>query len=183
MVDWLKAIQLNPRFLFGAFLLTAFLLFAPADFLSKFGLTIQESNWQPIIGLLCIGSFVFWLVQMVPVFDRWSQEKKFKKQIFDRLNSLSWDEWTILWYCLDKNQQTVGLSAADKLATSLVSKGILYLPPGNYSILAYPYSVPDFLWKYLRKNKDSIFSEIPLPEDELYARILGLEQHIHRHDF
>lgn len=175
MIDWLKAVQLRPRFLFGAFLLTAILLFAPDELLVKLGLTIQGSSWQPWIGLICLGSFVFWIVQMVPSIIRWNEERKFKNRIIIRLKSLSLDEWTILWYCLDTNQQTIGLSAADKIATSLASKGILYLPPGNYSILAYPYSVPDFLWKYLLKNKERIFKGIPIPEEDVDARLRGLD--------
>lgn len=183
MIDWLKAIQLKPRFLFGAFLLTALLLFAPPELLNKLGLSIQGTSWQPYVGLVCLGCFILWLIQTIPSINAWRYQRNNQQLVIDRLSSLSLGEWTILWYCLDKNQQTVGLSATDKIATSLASKGILYVPAGQYSILAYPYSIPDFLWNYLIKNKERIFNKIPLEESEVRARVLGLEQHIHRHDY
>ena len=182
MIDWLKAIQLKPRSLFGAFVFCALLLFTPAHILAKFGISIQETGWQPVIGLICIGSFVFWIVQLIPHLQQARHNRSYKQSILSKLKSLSDEEWTVLWYCLDQHHQTIRLSAVDKIATSLTSKGILYCPSGTYDITAWPYTIPDFLWNYLVKNKDQIFADIPLTEEDVNSRMRGLHQHIHRHD-
>lgn len=182
MIDWIKVIQLRPRFLFGVFLITAFLLFAPSSLLSKLGISIQETWWKPYIGYLCLGSFIFWIVQMWPKVIYWLDRKKYERTVINRLDSLSNEEWSIILYCLLKNQQTIIIPGIHSKASALVSKDILCYSRGSFSALAYPFLIPDFLWKYLNDNYESICNKFDIPIDNPEKResmISEFEQIIH----
>jgi hypothetical protein len=181
--DWLKAIQLKPRFLFGIWLLGTLVLFLPENVAARFGIVEARIALQPWIGLGTLAAFSFWVIQLIPSLSDYWLKRKFKRQIIRALDFMSPEEWVLLAYCLKQNQQTVTLSLVDRAAGSLTARGILDRAGGVGNQLAWPYTIPTFLWKHLLKNRERFFAAAPFPSDEIDAHLLGLHQHIHRHHF
>ena len=181
-IDWLKAIQLQPRFLFGLWLLGSLIMFLPASFAQTLGITEVRISFRPWIGLGTLTAFAFWLVQLIPEFRRYQQGKDYRRQVIDALESISPEEWILLGYCLQENQQTITLSLIDRTAVSLVARGILVQASGVGNNTAWPYTIPDFLWKHLREKRDDFFKRAPFPHDVVVSHFQGLHDHIHRYD-
>lgn len=181
--DWLKAIQLKPRFLFGIWFLGMLVLFLPDFVAARFGIVEARIALQPWIGLGTLAAFSFWVIQLIPSLSSYWRKLKVRRQIIRALDFTSPEEWVLLAYCLKQNQQTVTLSLVDRAAKSLAARGILEPAGGVGNQLAWPYTIPTFLWIHLLKNRECFFATAPFPPDEIEARLLGLHQHIHRHHF
>jgi len=179
--DWLKLIQLKPRFLFGIWFFGALLLFLPDRIAVGFGIVELRGTLRGLIGLLTLLAFTFWFVQLLPLWHTRRIVKRARAQAFRSLQSLSAEEWLLVAYCLNRQQQTITLELTHAAAGALKAKGIFVMAGGVGNSLAWPFTVPDFLWDYLRANPHVIFND---PNDpQLQARFEGIEHHIHRHDF
>lgn len=182
-LDWLKAIQLKPRFLFGIWLLGMLVIFLPDSLAMSFGIVEARIALQPWIGLGTLAAFSFWVIQLIPSLSSYWRKRKFKRQIIRALDFTSPEEWVLLAYCLRQNQQTITLSLVDRAAGSLTARGILEPAGGVGNQLAWPYTIPTFLWKHLLKNRERFLATAPFPPDEVRVRLLDLHERIHQHDF
>lgn len=181
--DWLKLIQLKPRFLFGIWLLGALLLFLPQPIAAAFGIIEIRDAIRGWIGLLTLLAFTFWIVQLLPLWHTRRAVKRARAQAFRSLQSLSAEEWLLVAYCLNRRQQTITLELTHAAAGALKAKGIFIMAGGVGNTLAWPFTIPDFLWDYLNRNPHVILAGIDPNDPQLQARFEEIEHHIHRHDF
>ncbi len=181
--DWLKVIQLKPRFLFGLWLCGALILFLPDTAANALGMHIIRQTYRGWIGLGTLAAFSFWLVQLIPLYHGKRRAKKIRAQIIGSLNSLSPEEWLLIAYCLERNQQTLTLEITHRAAGALSAKGIFVRSAGIGNQLAWPYTIPDFLWHYLTANRHVIFNGIEPSDPQLQAKFEEIEGHIRRHDY
>jgi len=150
--DALDAIQLKPRFLFGIFLLGLLLLVLPAAITNVLGVTELRGQIRPWVGIATLAAFAFWSVQLWPRLSGWCQRRQARRAVLKSLDSLSAEESLILAYCLSRNRLTVLLATASRewnTATGLCEKGLLRRASVGHSILAVPFTVPDFVWTEL----------------------------------
>jgi hypothetical protein len=181
--DWLKVMQLKPRFLFGILLLGILILFMPLGLANTLGIGDIRNSLRPWIGLGTLSAFSFWLIQLIPKYQYFRRSRRYRAEMIRSLKSISPEEWILLAYCLERNQQTITLSIVDRYAGSLVARGILERAGGIGNQLAWPYTIPTYLWAHLLTNREQFLANAPFPESEVESRLRGLHQHICRHDF
>jgi len=180
--DLLKAIQLKPRFLFGLWLVGMILLFFPDGWATKFGFRGIIQNYRGWIGLGTIVVFAFWLVQLVPSFLQARAVKRYRQNVIKSLSALSNDEWLLLAFCVIRNQRTLTLEITHGAANALEAKRLLNKASGVGNKMAWPYTIPDFVWEYLSRNPRILFpyNEHELPQ--VQAQFAQLEAYMCRHD-
>ncbi len=166
--DWLKVIQLKPRYLFGLCLLGIFILFMPSNLAESFAIARIRSSHKSWIGFSTLAFFVFWLVQLWP----WLKEKQegiqLRREALKALDTLSSDERFLLAYCLDRGQRTVCLEITYPAALALCQKSLL-VKADEGNIMAWPHTIPSFIWDRLQKLKQQILSETE-KQDPNYRR-------------
>jgi len=180
--EWLKVIQLKPRFLFGLYVIGLLLLFFPDGWATKFGFQVIRESFRGWIGIGTLGAFAFWLVQLIPFWKEARIIKKHRTSVIDSISSLSTDELLLLAFCIDRNQRTLTLEFTHRVANALKSKGLLVAATGAGNGLAWAFTVPSFVWEYLQKNQESIFPESELKHPNVQAEFDDLEAHMRRHD-
>jgi hypothetical protein len=181
-LDWIKLIQLKPRFLFGLWLFGVFILFIPSEIGKKIGIDDFRNVSKPWLGIATLASFVFWLLQLIPEFQSFYAKRRFRSAVIKSLDFISPEEWIVLAYCLIENQQTITLGYTDRNAGSLVARGILVRANGAGNILSWPHTIPPFLWEYLVKHRDKFMINTPLPKAQVEYLLGKLHQEIHRYD-
>jgi hypothetical protein len=182
-LDWLRAIQLKPRFLFGIWILGMLVLFLPENLATSFGIVKAKIDLHPWLGLGTLAAFSFWLVQLIPAFQSFRSRRRYRMEMIRSLKSISPEEWILLAYCIERKQQRITLTIVNRVAGSLVSRGILKRAEGGGNIVAWPYTIPNFLWEHLLANREMFLGNAPFPEAEVVARLQNLHHQIHRHDF
>jgi hypothetical protein len=178
--DLLKVIQLKPRYLFGLWLLGTVLLVLPTRLAVHFGVVDFRDHYRSWIGLLTLGAFSFWLVQLVPAAQRKRAQSKWKKGVLKNLGGLSPQERFVLAYCVHRGQRTVYLRVIEPAATSLCHKGLMLSASGSGSMLAWPYTIPDFVWDYIRTNRLAVLPEKDWNDRELYSQFEAFERDMQR---
>jgi hypothetical protein len=180
--DWLKVIQLQPRFLLGLWVLGALLLFLPANLATPLGIVTLRDHYRPWIGVGTLAAFAFWLVQLVPaIAKRWSS-RKYRAGILKNLDGLTREERFELAYCIHRGQRTVYLKVIDSAAQSLCGKG-LFIHGERGSILSVPFTIPLFVWDYIRANPQTILPEADWRRADLLEAFEVFEQGIKRNQF
>lgn len=159
--DWLKVIQLKPRFLLGLWLIGTLILFLPSSVANSLGIVLLREHYRGWIGLATLSAFSFWVIQLWPLLRRWQQNRRRKAEILEAINSLSVYENFLLAYCLDRNQRTICLKITDVAAGSLCQKGLL-IRADNGHFMAFPHTIPLFVWRHLQELKPQI-----LPQEAL----------------
>jgi len=147
--DWLKAIQLKPRFFFAFMVLGLLILFLPSRLSVFLGIDCIVTQFRPWIGLATVAAFCLWLVQMFPILRAARLRKRDREAAVAHLLTLSTQEWFILAYCLYRGQRTIYLPLTDQAAHSLCDKGLLCAAGGTGNILDWPFTIPDFVWEHL----------------------------------
>ncbi|HEU6449655.1 MAG TPA: super-infection exclusion protein B [Verrucomicrobiae bacterium] len=178
--DWLKVIQLKPRFLFGLWLLGAIILLSPNGIAENFGIKNIRESFRGWIGIGTLAAFAFWCVQLIPLYQTKRNNKKRRQKIIQALNSLSGEERVLLAYCVCRNQQTINLEITHRAASALVAKSMLVMASGIGNQLAWPFSIPDFLWEHLRDNPDAVLQGIAHDDPQLEAHFYQIDRHIRR---
>ena len=176
--DWVKAIQLKPRFLFGLWLLGALVLACPSSVAEFLGLAVIRDRYRPWVGLGTLAAFAFWLVQLVP----WIRDKRhiraYRTRALEELDGLSPRERFLLQYCVIKQVRTVYLEIDDGAANALCSKGLMRRVPGVGDMWKWPFTLPGFVWDYLCANPQSVFSDMVPDDPELLSRIEQFERRL-----
>lgn len=180
--DWLKAIQLKPRFLFGLFFLGVVVLGMPDCWSDFLGFACIRHQYRGLISVGTIAAFVFWVVQLVPVIRQRIRTARARKQVIASIDSLAMEERLLLAYCIARGQRTVTLELTDRVAQALATKGLLVRATGTSSILAWPFTIVDFVWEYLNDNPGRLFGDSPPTTQQQLAFFQRMDEHIHRHD-
>lgn len=179
--DWLKVIELKPRFLFAIWLVGSLVIFLPEPVAERLGTQEIRETLSPWLGLGTLAAFSFWLVQLIPLYREIRARQRYRAAAIRALDSISPEEWVLVAYCLKQNQQTITLSMIDREACSLEARGLLQRADGIGNRLSWPYTIPTFLWEHLLTNRGQFMGKAPFPRAEVEARLLGLHQHIHRY--
>ena len=179
--DWLKVIQLKPRFLFGLRLVGTLLLFLPDGFAGSLGIKTIRENYRGWIGIGTLAAFAFWLVQLIPEYKTARNTNKRRDEVIRSISSLSSDERFLFAFCLNRNQQIVTLEITHRIAGALVAQNMI-MASGVGNQLAWPFTVPDFLWQHIVANPQSIYAGMDPNDPQLQAAFQRLESHIHRWD-
>ena len=175
--DWLKVLQLKPRFLFAFWFFSVLILFMPVSLADKLGITQIRESYRSWIGIATSGFFAIWIVQLWPSFKQWWRSRRQQSEILKFVKTLSEDERLLLAYCLDRNQQTVRVdmfSPMGAAAASLHQKGLMEPAEGLGSAIDWPYTIPTFVWKYLQAHKSRIVRpELRQRFDEIERSLLS----------
>ena len=158
--DWIKAIQLKARYLFGIWFAGALILFSPISLADKMGITNFRQTHKHWIGLATIVAFVFWFISIWGIFHNYRKRQKREAAILEKVKFLSPEEKTILAYCVDRQQQSISLEITEKSASLLSQKGLLIKGSGVHDVLYWPHTIPDFLWSHLCTFKELIFGDL-----------------------
>lgn len=157
--DWIKLIQLKPKYLLGFFVLGLFLLTIPAGLASFLGLSTFRTQYRGWIGFETAASLVFFAVQISHPITEKIREKKRRRYVLKAMDGLSYDERIWLLYAVYNCQKTIYLKIGDPGAMALCHKGLL-IQAGRGNVLAYPFIVPNFVWDKLMAERTQILSSI-----------------------
>ncbi|MCB9026110.1 MAG: superinfection exclusion B family protein [Bdellovibrionaceae bacterium] len=158
--SYLKVIQLKPRFLFGLLAFGLIMILFPDDLATKFGFQKLRADYRGWIGIGTIAVFCMWLMQLIPAINRKYKGWQAKKTVLARLYTLSEYERDDLLHCIYKNQQTINASMIDGSVHGLTTKGILVMGTGTGNRMSWPYTIPDYIWNHIQKNKEELFPEL-----------------------
>lgn len=125
-------------------------------------------GWFLIAGIIGLSSWAASFLKYTK--NKWvssSLRKKERHNIIESLSSLSEEENTLVGYCLLLNRRTITVPLINSVANSLVSKGLLIQARGGGNMLAWPYTIPDFVWIHLQIIKHEWFSADDLMNDNL----------------
>lgn len=180
--EWLKVIQLKPRFLFGLLVLGLMLLLFPDSWATRFGFQGIRDSFRGWIGIGTLCALAFWLIQLIPFWRETRAIKRHKASVIDAISSLSPEEQMLLAFCVDRNQRTLTLEITHRVANALKSKGMLVAATGTGNSLAWAFTIPSHLWDYLQQNRESLFPESDLKHPNVQAEFDHLDAHMRRHD-
>ena len=169
---FLKLLHLEPRTLFGIVLLGVILLFGKEDFLTIFGLEIFRNEYRGWIGIITLISGIFFLIQLLPWIQNVYHQYKYELKVIEYLKSLSRDESLLLLYCKRKKQQSLSLPITHGTVKSLVSKGIMQQAGGNGSMLEWPYTISNIIWKKILKDEKVLPHIVSDDELKRYEKII-----------
>jgi len=165
-IDWLKAIQLKPRDFFGLLVFGFLLLWLPDEQAKFFGIKIFREEFRGLIGVGTLGALCFWFVALIPSLNEKWEAKKEKSSILGRLDSLNREEHQIISYCLRRGQISVNLDLIYMpWHSSLSQKGLLVQASGYGDQTNWSFSIPDFVWKYLEKNREEFLGRFDHPDE------------------
>jgi Super-infection exclusion protein B len=181
--DWLKVIQLQPRFLFGLWVFGALLLFLPTHPATALGVVAIRDHYRPWIGLGTLGAFAFWIVQLLPVMARRLLSSKYQATVLKNLSGLTREERFQLAYCIYRGQRTLYLRITDSAAQSLCNKGLFEVSTGQGSMLAWPFSIPLFVWEFIRANPHTILAQSEWGRPELLGAFVRFEEDMQRNQY
>jgi hypothetical protein len=160
--DWLKAIQLKARYLFGLWLLGLLILLMPKAWADALRITPIRDTAGGVIGIATMAALVFWLVALLQTFQDWRERCKRRTAIRLSLDTLSRQERWLLAYCLIRKRQTLLLSrisSSGNVAAGLCQKGLMIPAAGVQNRFAWPYSIPPFVWRELRRRQRALAPE------------------------
>jgi hypothetical protein len=165
----MEAIKLSPRYLLPICIFTGFLVFAPKDVLSIFGLTGIVSSYRPYFGLVFLGSvsllassaFIV-LYEFIKAKRRQRAVREYRRQ---RLHHLTEDEKELLRGFIEGQTRTQYLSMADGRVGQLGTEKILFRASslGEY-VDAFAYNIQPWAWEYLNKHPELLEPASPPPD-------------------
>lgn len=158
--NFLKLIELKARYFFALWVLGSLLIFLPLSIKEQMGLANLPLVIKPWIGIITLVSFVMWVTQLFQVLRDWFKLRRMRAEIINQLETLSTDERDIFIVCLAKNQRTIHRNITDPDTHSLISKRLLVQAAGSGNMLAWPFTVPTFVWKHLKENEEILFPEL-----------------------
>jgi hypothetical protein len=183
LTDWLKAIQMKPRHLFGISIFGAVTLLCPDSFATLIGINEFRDGHRSWIGLPTLGAAIFGVIQLIPEYRRKKLEREHRNAVISSLNTLSDEEWVMIAYCMEHSQQTIALHISDRVANALVARGLLMKFAGHAAANSWPFTIPKFLWEHLLSNRESFLGNAPLPAEEIKAGFVKLHSDIRKFDY
>lgn len=143
------------KYVIGAFVVSAILIFAPDGFLRRLGLLSYREEGKPYFALLlAILAVLIVGATVSPAIERSSnclRIRAIKKQI----KFLSTEERLILWKYIEGQTKTVNLGINSGVVGGLVRAGFIYnssqVAVGGY---AFAYNIQPWAWEYFNKHRD-----------------------------
>lgn len=163
MVDitrWLEAIKLKPFYLFGVFAFCFTIILLPDSWAEQMGIGVIRREYRAWFGLAGVGALVLWCLHAAVWIGSHAERKwkrtQHRKHLIDELGALSLDEWEILIGCVKGGHRTTWRSAIDPCAHALVMKGLLLKGWGEGSMLGWPYTIHEDVWRYLEEHAELV---------------------------
>ena len=135
------------------------------------------------IGIATLFAFCLATTQFVHMW--WKSRKQqlqriqMKEDILKGLEALSEEEQQLLAYCVNRQRRTFHARTASKIfntAVGLQQKHLLISGGPSYSILAVPFTIPDYVWERLPLHFSEFLPNGSLPPNaEEYFRMLDRE--------
>jgi len=121
-----------------------------------------------------------WITQLLPRPDSGLAEAAHRQAVLESIHLLSIEEWLLLVYCVQRNQQTIALEVVHPAAGALVAKGLLVRSGSIGHGAAWPYTVPDFVWKYLHDRPGLLHQQRGIMPDDpkLEEHLARLDKHL-----
>jgi hypothetical protein len=123
-----------------------------------------------------LGFFSLWAITMVTHYLKWRKAGALELERQDRSLQYLWmlndEEWAILAYCLIYREQTVLVELTNPAANALTSKGLLLRAGTGQNILAFPHTVPPFVWIQLRAFEGRFLESRSDRADELIQNFM-----------
>lgn len=162
----LKGIQLKGRYLFGLFLFGAIVLLVPTSLSQRLHLEQVRDVAGVWIGLATVGTFLFWLVAVGPWVCGKYRSYRREQAVLRNIETLNDNELFFIRYCLYKMHRTVYLPVGNAAAESLCHKGLMEKASMG-DTTAFPFTVPQRIWKRLLLQKSQLLPKSALKDPEL----------------
>jgi hypothetical protein len=157
-----KLIKLKARYFFAAWVFGALLIFLPDSLKQQMNITIPD-DVQPWVGFSTLATFVLWLnlilLQVFAYVRKKLSERRIKNETLAQLETLSQRERDVLLQCVNLNQRTIHRNINDSAVNSLRSKGLITIARSG-SALSMPFTIPKFVWEYIKANDVILFPEL-----------------------
>jgi hypothetical protein len=165
-VDWIK---LSPRYLLPICIFTGFVVFAPPNVLSIFGLTGFVSTYRAYFGSAFLLSAALVVSSVCIAFYEWlkrkHRERVTREHRHQRLRQLTEDEKAILRGYIEGQRRTQILSMSDGTVGQFVVEKILFRASKLGSVADYfPYNIQPWAWEYLNKHPELLEPASPPPD-------------------
>ena len=79
--------------------------------------------------------------------------KKREEEVLGYLDTVNDREREILSYLVQKNQQSFTADMGGELIATRKSKGLIEMGSGVHSPMTWPYTVPNFVWRELKRRQ------------------------------
>jgi hypothetical protein len=154
-----EAIKLSPRYLLPVCLFSGFVVFAPPETLSIFGLTDIVERYRPWFGLAFLASSVLLLGAALAALYGWLQTRRRERAMLKhgrrRLKRLTEDEKAILRGFIEGQTRTQYLPISDGRVRQFEMERIIFRASklGQYPD-AFAYNIQPWAWEYLNKHPE-----------------------------
>lgn len=153
-IDLLK---LAPRYLIAVAIVSGVLLFLPDTWLQWIGVNTFATAYRQWLGLTFLISAVLWGVSAIASCWGWVAGKLFRrrvrKNIAQKLCSLTEDEKQILRYYYAKGTRANVLKVDDGVVQGLVANCIIYRSASVGNMLeGFAHNITDAAWDYIHTN-------------------------------
>lgn len=150
----LEFLKVAPRYFVAVAIITAFLLFAPVEWLERIGLSSFVSDNRKWLGLALLVSAVLWGVYAVSsagkAVQRVARRSRLERKVVSKLRSLTEDEKQILRYYLENNTRANTLRVDDGVVQGLVASRIIFRSASMGSVIeGFAHNISDLAWDYL----------------------------------
>lgn len=154
-----EAVKLGPRHLVAVALVLGFVLFAPADLAQRLGIVDVAKDYRPGIGI----GFLLCCALLAVNAAHWAQVKtrellygrKFKRELDQRLRTLTEDEKQILRYYIALETRANVLRLADGVVQGLAASGVIFRSAEVGSFVeGFAFNINEIAWQALHKEPE-----------------------------
>jgi hypothetical protein len=154
---FLEFMKLAPRFLVALGLAAGMMLFANDQLLKRLGLSDLVVKYRSVLGLTLVLSVALVVTSiarfLLGSIKNWWRQRRFQKQMIERLQDLTEDEKQILRYYIANNTRANRLSIQDGVVQGLVAKGIIYQSAAMGNLLeGFDHNINEVAWNYLHSH-------------------------------
>lgn len=142
----------DPIVLSIIFIISSMILFLPTKYIKLLNLEIFVSKFGYIFGLLLLISVVGLFVLIISKINQLIKKIRFHNKIKKYFKTVTPEEKIVLSNYIHGNKKTNYYSIENGVVNNLKILGILYIS-SQVGGLNFPYTMRDFSWKYLNKNK------------------------------
>lgn len=154
----LDCLKLAPRYLFAIAVVSGFLLFGSSKLLQQLGVGQLAENNRAVLGIVLLSAIALLIAvlgsDVVALLRRRWRERRFYRNMLQRLRVLTEDEKQILRFYVAKQTRSNVLRPDDGVVQGLVTVGIIYRAASIGSVIeGMAYNISEFAWNYLNINQ------------------------------
>jgi hypothetical protein len=163
IINWLKALEIKPRYFIGVFVVGCLLLFLPENIADLFGIEQLRSTYRGWIGGGTIAALVFAIVQTIPIIINKvtvrMSIKRTKKTVIEKLLALQDNEWIVIAYCLSQKHPLIRLKNDEQFVERLREKHFLESVETPHYTNMWKYRIPHLLWQAAQEIEERILPD------------------------